>query len=465
MIKPVAELQLTRSSWVRREISYFDFDTGKNSYTQKITLDIDVSRVRECCKIQKLAHLYVPIYWRKKEPMYAMDCSSADGTTLRLLNREFNEEFSEWLFWFRCREIFESAPDTYSDSLKKFVHQGIRAKSDEVSSFQTPEDENDRITWAKLMKDATIRSLWKTILECHIIVVRIPKKIDGSIVKLSEMRDFDVTSKSKLNPFSPVVKLKCAHSAVRRTKLLVPKDIRILRCRGVEGEAGVSESPNSGTSASKQLVNGHPISMEVFGDGRWARRYSNTTRGSASWTFFLAPRRAELLVPGLVISAIALLSCLFWWHHNTVIGDLFAKSILFVLMLTMLPVLASILMSRTSASYICRKSTNRYVWYLTITASLWFTFTALPLSFHRDSPFRYMPGYLSTALIWLFDNPRVIWIALIGLLFSFFVTSCIVSGSFLASFILKSKKTMKRWAIEKLSEALEKAASESAEET
>lgn len=106
IISPVLKLQAARDSWVRREISYFDFDTGRNSYRQRMTLDVDQSQVDKICEPYSLKHAFIPLYWRKKEPMYAMDCNCADGRTLRLLNKEFNEQFSELAFWWYCNFLY-----------------------------------------------------------------------------------------------------------------------------------------------------------------------------------------------------------------------------------------------------------------------------------------------------------------------------------------------------------------------
>ena len=106
IVSPVLKLQAARDRWFRREISYFDFDTGRNSYRQRMTLDVDRSQVDKICEPYSLKHAFIPLYWRKKEPMYAMDCNCADGRTLRLLNKEFNEQFSELAFWWYCNFLY-----------------------------------------------------------------------------------------------------------------------------------------------------------------------------------------------------------------------------------------------------------------------------------------------------------------------------------------------------------------------
>ena len=225
--------------------------------------------------------------------MYSISCRAADGRALQILNREFNEKFSEDLFWKRCNVQFKNKLSEISESLKEFVRDGVCSTVEEIENCRYPSDnldKSDKDVWNKLMKDVAIRNLWTTILECHIVVVRVPKQADGSIVKLSEIRNYDVKSASqrfRFNPFSPVVKVVCNVPSPQRVKLLVPKDVRILRCRAAKDK--------------------HLIKMEVFGNGRWARRYSNKAPGSSDWNIYLAPKRSDLLVPGFVMSIIALI--------------------------------------------------------------------------------------------------------------------------------------------------------------
>ena len=49
------------------------------------------------------------------------------------------------------------------------------------------------MVWRELMANATIRNFWKTILECHIVVVRVPCGADSSVIKLAETKDLSLT--------------------------------------------------------------------------------------------------------------------------------------------------------------------------------------------------------------------------------------------------------------------------------
>ena len=149
------------------------------------------------------------------------------------------------------------------------------------------------MAWRELMANATTRNSWKTILECHIVVVRMPCGADSSVIKLAETKDLSLTKKSRINLMSPVAHIKCEYHTTQRVKLLVPRDVRILRCRGFEGRPAEKSNSEDG----KPLIRGCSITMDIFGDGQWTRRYSDVDGGSTTWHIFVSPRQSELLVP------------------------------------------------------------------------------------------------------------------------------------------------------------------------
>lgn len=438
VVELVLRLCLTRNLWTHREISALDFGADESLYEQKFTIDVNVSRVRKECNTHGLKHMYIPIYWRPKGPMYSMNCRSADGRTLQILNREFNEKFSEDFFWALCKVHFKGDLPMISENLKNFVRDGVRSTAEEAENYSYPSNylnKSDKDTWDKLMKDVVIRDLWKTILECHIVVVRVPKQADGSIIKLSEIKNFELMSASrfKLNPFSPVVKINCNIPTVRRVKILVPKDVRITLC-----------------TAGK---NGDIIKMNIFGDGHWARYDSSIgSRGSSNWNIYLSPRRSELLVPGLVLSIIALISCLFWWHleSRVSVSGIITDNVLFAFMLTILPVLAGAVLSRSSSSYIYRRATGRYVWRLLVMSTLWFAFTALPVSYSHAEPLPLVPATVSPAIVSIVGHIRVLFIVLIYSCLLLFVTAIVASTERIASFFISTRNRLIRFMLQLL---------------
>lgn len=440
VIETVLQLHLRRGSWIHREISSLDLDVDESSYEQKFTIDIDISQIRRKCSNYGLKHAYFPVYWRRKGPMYSISCRAADGRALQILNREFNEKFSEDLFWKRCNVQFKNKLPEISESLKEFVRDGVCSTVEEIENCRYPSDnldKSDKDVWNKLMKDVAIRNLWTTILECHIVVVRVPKQADGSIVKLSEIRNYDVKSASqrfRFNPFSPVVKVVCNVPSPQRVKLLVPKDVRILRCRAAKDK--------------------HLIKMEVFGNGHWARRYSNKAPGSSDWNIYLAPKRSDLLVPGFVMSIIALISCYFWWHLESKMSGKLADNVLFAFMLTILPVLAGVVLSRSSSSYIYRRATGSYVWHLLTMSVLWFAFTALPTTPYSRGPFPLIPKPVSQAIVSIIDYSRELFLALICLCLLLFAMAIVASTERITSFFITNRNKLIRFMLQNLQSRL-----------
>ena len=190
------------------------------------------------------------------------------------------------------------------------------------------------MAWRELMANATTRNFWKTILECHIVVVRMPCGADSSVIKLAETKDLSLTKKSRINLMSPVAHIKCEYHTTQRVKLLVPRNVRILRCRGLEGRPAEKSNSEDG----KPLIRGCSITMDIFGDGQWARRYSDVDGGSTTWHIFVSPRQSELLVPGLLVSIFALLFCFYCWRQKLTFGSDLTAKVLLPVVLALLPV-------------------------------------------------------------------------------------------------------------------------------
>ena len=222
--------------------------------------------------------------------------------------------------------------------------------------------------------------------------------------------------------------MTCNVPLPQRVKLLVPKDVRILRCRAAE---------------DRRL-----IEMEVLGNGRWARRYSNKAPGSSDWNIYLAPKRSDLLVPGFVMSIIALISCYFWWHLESKMSGELADNVLFAFMLTILPVLAGVVLSRSSSSYIYRRATGSYVWHLLTMSVLWFAFTALPTTPYSRGPFPLIPAPVSRIIVSIIDHSRELFLALICLCLLLFAAAIIASTERITSSFIKNRNKLIRFMLQ-----------------
>ena len=301
------------------------------------------------------------------------------------------------------------------------------------------------MAWRELMANATICNFWKTILECHIVVVRVPCGADSSVIKLAETKDLSLTKKSRINLMSPVAHIKCEYHTTQRVKLLVPRDVRMLRCRGFEGRPAEKSNSEDG----KPLIRGCSITMDIFGDGQWARRYSDVDGGSTTWHIFVSPRQSELLVPGLLVSIFDLLFCFYCWRQKLTFGSDLKAKVLLPVVLSLLPVFIPVLTARHTASYLCRRITAKYAFLATVSTVLWLIFPLLPTSYSKNEKPDIIPAYLEW--IWPYtvsslNSIRTIVIFVISLCFVFFVISCISGTSCFAclTFVIK-KSIMRLW--------------------
>lgn len=208
IIKLVGKLFLSREKWIRREIISLDFDEGGHSCLEKLTVDVDRSYIKSIFAKSVYSHFYLPLEWRAKGAIYSVDCVSADGRSLRLLNRSFNDEFAEWMFWWIVERSGYAKSRVPAD-VQQLVLDGIKAKSTEVdklleyiNSRKFPAE--SRRIWKKMQEVDMIEKFWNLILRSHIVVVRAPRDADCAIIKLSEKRSFRALTRSKLNIFSAV---------------------------------------------------------------------------------------------------------------------------------------------------------------------------------------------------------------------------------------------------------------------
>ena len=145
---------------------------------------------------------------------------------------------------------------------------------------------------------------------------------------------------------------------------------------------------------------------------------------------------------------IALISCYFWWHLESKMSGELADNVLFAFMLTILPVLAGVVLSRSSSSYIYRRATGSYVWHLLTMSVLWFAFTALPTTPYSRGPFPLIPAPVSRIIVSIIDHSRELFLALICLCLLLFAAAIIASTERITSSFIKNRNKLIRFMLQ-----------------
>ena len=70
-------LEDTRDLWVHRVVATLDFSDGFGTYVERITYDLDVSKLGLCISN---GERYIPLVWRKRETFLEFDCESNSGS-------------------------------------------------------------------------------------------------------------------------------------------------------------------------------------------------------------------------------------------------------------------------------------------------------------------------------------------------------------------------------------------------
>lgn len=337
----IVETYVQRTKWLRRHIAVIDLSEGMSTWVLKQTFDIDVGAF---CKAwgetsgsdkndsSSDDHVYVPLSWRTKaKPYLAVDTCTADGRRLRIMSRSFNSDFSVEYFrdqvernqWNRrcglgyVEELSHCSwsPEVGGASprneivLPEDVVAEIRESSgggSEVSGIgQLREQKGDECAAPVILFDH--------LCEMHSQIVRVPKGVDFSIIKLWERFFLSTGSPSFWgNPLLEVSAFTVPFDAV---KVVVPDDLRLQEIALFEHTA----RDDNGNSVE-------PISPEIEGDGSWGIYYqkggyrSNGANGGESqyvWSLGITPRRRHFLGPAILVSALLLVSQLYQAFRQT----------------------------------------------------------------------------------------------------------------------------------------------------
>lgn len=459
----VAQLLLSRKLWVRREIISRDFREDDPSCVDQHTFDVDTSFIAKIYSGYSGPHVYIPLKWREKGTIFAIDCTTADGRSLRILNRSFNEFFAELFFW-QVSEVYGYTRSSLP-LIAAIVRRGIEATKDDIqvlltavdALFETQiesvgdlEQQDERAVWHKMQTVPEIRKLWELVLGHHIVVARVPKDTDHSILKLAERRDFPVPPKVRFNPFNATFSLQFEEPQVPLTKLKVPKDVRILHCFGV-----VSKDKDT-DGASSSLPEPGPMGataaeMSSLGDGTWSAHYSHIVGASVSWTAFLAPHRMPALVPGAITSGAATVLVYTWWSRKNSVflllddSNSVSKSIPFLVILALAPTVASTILAQDSHSPLYRAITKKYWFLMALVAALVFLFTLLPVERPSEvSWLTWLPDYAEHLVLWFSGHLRGIAFYTILGCFATFVASLASASPTLSTFVLWLRRRIAR---------------------
>lgn len=375
IFESICRLEAKREVWVTRDVLALDFSHVDNAWLERSTFDVDVEEVRRIWNRGEIYRpgvlqsncddnfLYLPLYWREKDSFLELDCLSSDGTSLNLATRAFTMKLAEYAFW-RASKLVGFSKNEFTDCIHAYVHSVIGMEEEDcgLKKFCTDKQCNNheyhRGRLQQLLSIPELARMWQNLLHHRLMVIKIPSESNFSVVKVQEtfalQSSWFVTRswKSKLadfNPFIPEVKILLPSRAAAVTKLIMPRDVKLLK---------------SVTFDSWGIYKGKviPREMIVHGDGSWGSSYNRDIDpdSAVDWTMVAVPHSSHLLMPGLAVSLFALAATLAWIFAG--LPEELSESIPALAYIALIPVLFDILMRRDRGSLIYEETTRKYRW-------------------------------------------------------------------------------------------------------
>lgn len=320
----IRALERNRDRWVRRTVTTVDLSEGLDTYLEKITYDISLSRLLDIVEgvhsftetkkeveseepesvanrrprvFGQCEDLYIPVGWRARETFLDFDCKTADDRSLQLIKLKNRMDYCEWLFWQECLE--EEIVDTNGvpDSLRQMVRTQIETGSAEDRCSELPEDA--AILWEKIIENVKMKHVYRRIGDSQPLILWIGNCVDLTLIKLRERKTL---KRPEGNMFFDRLRGRVVGSfyapTAGCTKIIAPRDVRF---KSVHGWVYCSERKQPGK-----------LQAELHGDGSWA--FCNTTISgiATEWWIVCTSRRSHLASPGWRLLLLGLVACMFW---------------------------------------------------------------------------------------------------------------------------------------------------------
>ena len=294
----IKALEDSTESWLKRSVVTVDLSQGRDSYIERMTLDLDVGCLK---KYGFEGQYYIPVGWRARRTFLSYDCKSETGASLQLAKRAFREAYSEWLFFRYGRDLGilsdGAVPPCLVERVKRRIHDGCDLSAGHECCSGHPCDHE--LLWSALKKDERIKGFYDALGELEPIILIARQEEPPFLLKIAEQKANEKPRRRLidvvLGRFVGTLKVRAATS----TKFLAPRDMRFKSVIGLTSKA-FRESDQT-------------LSAEVFGDGAWAAATNGPVwENMSAWELTLAPRRSAFVSPAIRVLGLGLLACIYW---------------------------------------------------------------------------------------------------------------------------------------------------------
>ena len=291
-------LEDTRDLWVHRVVATLDFSDGFGTYVERITYDLDVSKLGLCISN---GERYIPLVWRKRETFLEFDCESNSGESFQLVPLIDRQRYCQWLFWQKCQELGKGDgskfPKCIHDSFWRHIEEGAYPSA---KFFDCPQ--NAQKMWDDLVADPVVRRIYDELGAYQPLILRIRQGADVSIVKLRERKTL---AKPKTRSIKDVLDGTFIGSveapSASCTKIIPPRDTRIRDARPI---LPIVETRGFDLNIESET--------QIHGDGSWAFSPTKTYSTTVIWILEFTSRRSYFVSPGFRTSLLSLVASLYW---------------------------------------------------------------------------------------------------------------------------------------------------------
>ena len=359
--KQIYNLRNSRNKWITREVSTFDFSSTAASGIEKTTLDVNCELVREKWSCDD-KYVLLPVALRRKGYMFEFDAKLPNNASVSLVENKFRSYYLEYEFCQMCEDEFginkEDIPSYTLDKVRKLIIRGTFGQKSHSGELGAKKSRNsDRITfydkelWGKIEKNDKVKRFLKLIDSNSIIILKIPRDADFSILKIVDLKTGqDGFRKSwHFNIFNPIVQFSLDGKIADATKVIMPDDIRLSR-------AVIAYIKGGGTARVSKL--------DISGDGIWG--VGEFKRGNSSdflGLFAISPKRSQMITTGIILITLALAIC-FGCIWKSVKIDIFDNSKSSTIWTMAIPVMVFIFtqfaVKNPSSSYLHNLLTRKY---------------------------------------------------------------------------------------------------------
>lgn len=349
-----------------RQISTVDFSNTSASWIDKTTLDIDCELVREMCKT-KDKYLYLPVALRPKKHMFEFDAKLPSNASISLVENDFRDYYLEYEFFHMCKDAFgvkkEELPSYTLNKVRKLITYGtpeqktyaddLNIKESKIGKEATIFDEK---FWKEVENNGKIKNFLKLITHNSIIILKIPRKADFSILKIADLNTgIDGLRKCwHIDIFNPIAQFPLKGKIADVTKVIMPGDVRLSRA------VIVHKQDENNTARVSEL--------DIRGDGAWGvEEFKKEISGEFLGQFTISPKRSQMITIGLMLTTIALLVCsgCIWKGIKIDIFNSDKPSIIWTMAIpVMVFILTRLAVKDQSSSYFHNMITRKYRAYL-----------------------------------------------------------------------------------------------------